>query len=1687
MVSTLLGGERQTRKVALPVTVGLILATSVLGVCPPGWVPYRDDLCFYLSTAPALSWNEAHVFCQDQKAQLVVIKDYKKQMFLTDLAEGATGRAPHYWIGLAWQEARGLLAWVDGTPISQSWYRNWLSGHPKKKQCVQLVSIYTGQWRDWDCDAKSRFLCEMQVKDAFPGFVKKAHFRSRCYAFHFPSFREWRSWREARSLCWESGESLATVHDEEENAFLSDAFPEEGWHMWIGLRFGTAWSWSDTSSLAYARWHPETPPSTARDQCVVLILQPADPAQHGRWKTRPCDIRPAGEITGFVCQGREDFCGPPEPVHLPLPGGMGPHATADVAFSLSVRSVCSLSLTGLRAETNTSATLFWLSLESNSTHVHSSIASELGGFPVRKVFPGVPVVPGISTWGFVTYPDGFATFFNQQEHFRLSEVPGISFAGLSSLQISGATVLNASLEHRLSSQVHFPGGRGMKLEEAVRRYLGNFTVGLWLRSLSAGHPKMCVVSYALKWKPPEFALFLLSPWGLEFHLKGAVMFRETRGALLDGSWHHVAISVSTAPNPLPVQVFVDGEPWDPSSAGGGRRSWKKGLPLGGTLCVGQLEIDGRGASFYEGDLSEVNLWDRALSWYSVKQLAASRTKWKHPGNVVSWAQLVAAPSLPLQISTSLSDDPEAAFVWFGSLRLRGKPSVLCSDPEQALVYVAPTQAQCPRGVFWGLQLNGRLRTVGDPPSCLLVAPDGVSLLSGSRCSSDAKNSFRLLPDQRLQNLHSGLCLFQDIRSARLFLGKCTSQALHFVLDWEVYCPQSLAWRSWKDTCLFLVLDAALEWSQALTFCQRFHGGSLVTLRGPQDLAWLQEELQVSVWTGLRSSGGDLWSWADGAPFNPVLRRFMSSWGTPRTMTCMVALPSGFLKAEPCHRPHRWICQVPHQTDSYMTFPGKSFYGALSVDLSFRSLRVARRQCSALGRSCSGVLSTAAGHRLSLGTRFVTLRGSAADPAATGAAVHVKMRCSPGYSGQDCQSMCPPCEPRLSCNPLSGLCEGLLQDGPAPAATVSSLKCLPLGVWVFERGVCLSAERYGEREEAASACQRYLGATVTKIRPPLGQAPEGFAGPQASGVEPDGFLWACQRAEDVELPYFQEKLLISLLGPTPHQRHRSLPEAQGACYLEEERCTGILTLNRAHYTVGGTVLVDSPSSGAVLYVKAACSPGFCGDRCQRRCSPCLSTQVYNPLTGRCDGLLRCLRRFSPSCAHGLVHSRCPQQPGWWFWGGHCYYLEEHSAKDWRGAQAACKAHGKEMDLLTLSSSREKGWVTAVVQRSSWTGLNDVDQDGTWTWASGQPAELSSPWLAGIQLPTGGCLEIGRPKGRDLAASPCSELKAWVCEGPWAPWSPCPTERGWSHWNGSCYFWDPLLSVGSWTDALRACRRFKGTELLSLTSPQERDWVHRNFRGSFWTGLNDRKAESVFRWTTEEPLSREMAPYLRDDLADGGLKDCVWFEAATGLLRDAPCEEERPFLCKRSEATDWFEERPGRSVAGLGEPQRLYPSAASLAQAKRECLQERRVCLAVLQTGLGFYLISSLEGTAPEAESTLFVRTLCAEGFGGPDCRATSAHPPRPACDCTGKFQTTAEKVCGVPVQTCVDDCRRATSWSNCSLCLPACTEASLSGLDPEELALITMIQFKVSHSLNLTEEDERDQRKSSKIIYDAKYP
>ncbi|CAM4664497.1 unnamed protein product [Caretta caretta] len=1565
---------------------------------------------------------------------------------------------------------------------------NWLWSYPKDKHCVQLVGFYLNQWRDSDCNSTSSFICEMPATDAFPSSVRAVRFRSHCYTFHFPALWEMRTWPQALAFCKQSGGSLASIQGEDENAFLSDAFPADGWHMWIGLQFSTVWQWSDTSVPVYYKWHH---PAVANlsGQCAVMDLCPSDRSRHGTWETRGCDIEPPTRSTGFFCKYSHGSCGLPAPVEFPLPGGMGPYATADVVFSLPRYSVCTVML----VEAYTRAALFQLRLESNATQVYGSVAAEFTGALVQKELVPVPFSAGLNTWGFITFPAGMIGFFNHQEHFRVFSDRAISFANLGSLLISGVTVANASLEYRVSSAMRFPSGKpalrsAIRLENAVTCYLSSFTLGLWIRSTFASANKMGLLSYVVRSRPAELALFLLAPAGLEFWLKGAMVLSGTTGLLLDGSWHHLAISISSDLSASPYMVFIDGEPWEPDIADSAWFLWK-GLAVGGVWNVGQPEIVDKGGltlgSPYVGELSEVNLWDRALPRLSVKQLAASRDKWKFPGNVMSWSQLADARSGAMEITTA-SHSAAAGFVWLGLLWLVGHPSVLCSDPEHALVYVEPAAERCPRNSLWGLQLDARLRSLTVPSSCLLVGLDGVSLGCSSDCSSDGRSSFRLLPDQRLQNLHSGFCVFQKPRSPRLFLQKCSSHALRFALDEDVHCPRAQSWRSRKDKCLHIVAGAPLEWNQALKYCQRFQNGSLLTLSSPEDRSWLQEELPWSIWTGLHGvRRGSLHKWADGTSFNKDLHSWILPAEVPSEMVCVLLLQSGFLKEEACQRPHHWVCQTPQSNRFYVEVSGKSFYGSLSVEGSFSSLPDAKAQCTSLGRGCSAVVSKAGSYYLYHGTRLVNLEDPAMDPAA---AVHIKAGCVPGYMGQDCQSECPVCDAGVSCSPLTGTCDGLLysrQHDGAQAAAYISLKCPPFSDWVFKDGSCVLLEHKGSQHEAEPICRRYLAAEVLEIKP----APDLLCGTPYEGRGPEkrcpsGSFWSCQRAEEVELPALREKLLISFQDFV-WQRHASLGAAKDSCFLQRENCTGVMQLHGTHYTMNGTVLVDSPGSGATLYIKSACSPGYSGMRCARRCLPCPGTRTCNPLNGRCEGLLSCVHRVGLSCLHGLVSGRCPRGAGWWYWDGHCYYVEESDAKTWQQAEAACSASGEGMGLLALNSLEEKAWVTAMVQRDSWTGLNDLDGDGSWTWAVAQYADGAAPWLAGVPLLLGGCVSIGALGDSGLTVSNCSGLKPWVCEGVEVPWSRCPTEPGWRHWNGSCYYWDLSLASSTWQEGLQVCRQFRQTELLYLTSRQEKDWICSNFRGVFWTGLNDQMDESVFQWTTGDPITRQLAEHLRDDLADGGLKDCVWLDTASGLLTDASCEERKPFICKCSEATEWFVKQLGRGV--VGDPAFLHPSAESLEKAKQECLRERSVCTAVLQAGTGFYLIGSMAGIISRPNSTLYIWTICAEGFSGLRCHRHAAPQQRPACDCSGRVRVSATQVCGVPVQSCIDYCRHTTAQSNCSLCLPVCSDSSLGILDPEELAVVSMVQYKVSQSLNLTSENEHDQINASKIIYHSALP
>jgi hypothetical protein len=61
------------------------------------------------------------------------------------------------------------------------------------------------------------------------------------------------------------------------------------------------------------------------------------------------------------------------------------------------------------------------------------------------------------------------------------------------------------------------------------------------------------------------------------------------------------------------------------------------------------------------------------------------------------------------------------------------------------------------------------------------------------------------------------------------------------------------------------------------------------------------------------------------------------------------------------------------------------------------------------------------------------------------------------------------------------------------------------------------------------------------------------------------------------------------------------------------------------------------------------------------------------------------------------------------------------KSWSSARSDCLAAG--MDLVTVDSLAENGFIAANLTGASWTGASDDDAEGAWKWASNGPSVLA----------------------------------------------------------------------------------------------------------------------------------------------------------------------------------------------------------------------------------------------------------------------------------------------------------------------------------------------------------------------------
>nr|XP_033815890.1 uncharacterized protein LOC117367454 [Geotrypetes seraphini] len=331
--------------------------------------------------------------------------------------------------------------------------------------------------------------------------------------------------------------------------------------------------------------------------------------------------------------------------------------------------------------------------------------------------------------------------------------------------------------------------------------------------------------------------------------------------------------------------------------------------------------------------------------------------------------------------------------------------------------------------------------------------------------------------------------------------------------------------------------------------------------------------------------------------------------------------------------------------------------------------------------------------------------------------------------------------------------------------------------------------------------------------------------------------------------------------------------------------------------------------------------------------------------------------------------------------------------------------------------------------------------------------------------------------------CTLSRRYICEGIQGLLSRCPPATGWRHWKGNCYYQNSLL-LSNWWKSLKFCKRYRETDLLYLTTVQEKNWICSSFKGLYWTGLNDLEVESVFKWSIGDAISKEIANFVHDDMANGGQKDCVQIHSLNGTLNDANCGDRKLFICKNRETTEWFVKESDR---GLPEDILIqYPTVDDLSQAKEKCLLHRGSCVGIIQTGSKFYLLNSTDKVRVKTGSTLYIWEFCAADYSGAHCTRYSPLPVVPSCDCNGTIATSLEKVCGVPIKTCIDFCVSTKAHVNCSLCVPLCPASGAGVLHKDEVSLLTMASARLPGRL-APHDSLAVRNASNKILYQIKFP
>uniref|UniRef100_A0A8C3QRN8 MRC1 protein n=1 Tax=Cyanoderma ruficeps TaxID=181631 RepID=A0A8C3QRN8_9PASS len=281
-----------------------LFCVAAYEVTEDGWIVKGDKQYFF--SPEKTSMEKARTFCKNNHGNLATIGNNSERKFLWKYIL-KNGKLNSYLIGLIQNNDR-QFSWMSGSPVH---YAAWAPGEPNfagtQENCV-VLNKKDGLWNDVSCGFSNGYICERHksfINATIPSAVPSAAggcpsdwilFKNKCYKFFGTGYDYWST---GMRVCRSLGGDLASIPNEQVQAFLTYHLKDVSNDVWIGLNDLLSelnFVWSDGSAVSYTNWAKDSPKLF---DCVSLKRGPADDT--GKWNNEGCH-----NYRGYICQKDSD-------------------------------------------------------------------------------------------------------------------------------------------------------------------------------------------------------------------------------------------------------------------------------------------------------------------------------------------------------------------------------------------------------------------------------------------------------------------------------------------------------------------------------------------------------------------------------------------------------------------------------------------------------------------------------------------------------------------------------------------------------------------------------------------------------------------------------------------------------------------------------------------------------------------------------------------------------------------------------------------------------------------------------------------------------------------------------------------------------------------------------------------------------------------------------------------------------------------------------------------------------------------------------------------------------------------------------------------------------------------------------------------------------------------------------------